>query len=145
MYNLIFNKNTHLVSVFKDYMIIDYVEEFLKRYYKLNESHYNLPQFSTFYKNYLQFFCSPTLKNLNANNLIHNRCEKKAEFFYNENYLNKKNNTSSSEQNNGVCEDSDSSEEEENENDNENSIKKLSKTIPFLMNKFEKKLKNILL
>ena len=34
MENLIFNKNTHLVSVFKDYMIWDYIEEFLKRFYK---------------------------------------------------------------------------------------------------------------
>ena len=140
MYNLIFNKNTHLVSVFKDYMIIDYIEEFLKRYYKLKESHYKLPQFSTFYKNYLKFFCSPTLNNLNANNLIHNRCEKKAEFFYNENYLNKKNNTSSSEQNNGVCEDSDSSEEEENENDNENSIKKTIENYTFFDEQIRKKI-----
>ena len=35
MHNLIFNKGSHLVSVFKDYMIVDYVEEFLKRFYKL--------------------------------------------------------------------------------------------------------------
>ena len=120
MQNLIFNKNTHLVSVFKDYMIVDYIEEFLKRYYKINESHYKVPKFFLFYKNYLKFFCEPTLKNLYINNLIHNRCEKKAEFFYNENYKNKKNNTSSSsEQNNGLYEDSDSSEKEE---DNENSL-----------------------
>ena len=38
MENLIFNKNTHLVSTFKDYMIWDYIEEFLKRYYKEEES-----------------------------------------------------------------------------------------------------------
>ena len=28
MENLVFNKNTLLVSVFKDYMILDYIEEF---------------------------------------------------------------------------------------------------------------------
>ena len=119
MQNLIFNKNSHLVSVFKDYMIIDYVEEFLKRFYKKNESDYKLPQFSLFYKNYLKFFCSPTIKHLYVNNLIHNRCEKKAEFFYNENYKNKKNNNSCSENDIGLCEDSESSEQEE---DNENSM-----------------------
>ena len=29
--NLIYNKNCHLVSVFKESMILDYLEEFLKR------------------------------------------------------------------------------------------------------------------
>ena len=62
MENLIFNKSVHLVSVFKDYMIADYIEEFLKRYYKIYESNNNLPQFSLFYKNYLKFFCIPTMK-----------------------------------------------------------------------------------
>jgi hypothetical protein len=35
---LIFNKNAHLVALFKDYMIIDYIDEFLKRFYLRNES-----------------------------------------------------------------------------------------------------------
>jgi len=30
--NLIYNKNCHVVSVFKESMIMDYLEEFLKRY-----------------------------------------------------------------------------------------------------------------
>jgi hypothetical protein len=83
--NLIFNKNTHLVSVFKDYMIIDYVEEFFKRYYGINESYFKLPKIAVYYHNYLSFFCTPTLKQLSINTLIHNRYEKKAEFFYNKN------------------------------------------------------------
>ena len=139
MQNLIFNKNTHLVSVFKDYMIVDYIEEFLKRYYTLEESNYKLPQFSSFYKNYLKFFCSPILKNLNINNLIHNRCEKKAEFFYNENYANKKDNISTSEHNNGVCQDSDSSEQDE-ENENENSFKKTLENNTFFDENIRKKI-----
>ena len=139
MQNLIFNKNTHLVSVFKDYMIVDYIEEFLKRFYTLEESNYKLPQFSSFYKNYLKFFCSPIIKNLNINYLIHNRCEKKAEFFYNANYVNKKDNNSTSEHNNGVCEDSDSSEQEE-ENENENSFKKTLENNTFFDDKIIKKI-----
>ena len=90
MENLIFNKNTHLVSTFKDYMIWDYVEEFLKRYYKNNESHERVPKFASFYKNYLKFFCIPTFKDVFCNEMIHNYSEKKAELFYNENYRNKK-------------------------------------------------------
>ena len=34
---LVFNKNCHLVTIFKDYMILDYIDEFLKRYYTKDE------------------------------------------------------------------------------------------------------------
>ena len=43
---LLHNENCHIVSVFKDYMISDYIEEFLKRIYKLNESKIRIPKFS---------------------------------------------------------------------------------------------------
>ena len=59
MYTLLFNKNTHLVSVFKDYMIYDYVDEFFKRFYTDFETNERLPKFAMFYKNYLAFFCQP--------------------------------------------------------------------------------------
>ena len=130
MENFMFNKNTHLVSVFKDYMIVDYVEEFLKRYYQTIESYNRLPKFSLYYKNYLKFFCLPTLINSYSNNLIHNRFEKKAEFFYKENYKNKKsNNNNSSEQDFGLCEDSSESSEHGEENEeNKKSKSKIDKT-----------------
>ena len=83
--NLIFNRNTHLVSMFKDNMIMDYIEEFLKRFYDINDSYNKIPKIAVYYHNYLMFFCTPTLKQLTINSLIHNRYEKKAEFFYNEN------------------------------------------------------------
>ena len=89
MENLIFNKNTHLVSVFKDYMIWDYIEEFLKRFYKSQECNERVPKFASFYKNYLKFFCVPTFKDIFCNEMIHNYSEKKAELFYNENYKSK--------------------------------------------------------
>ena len=131
MENLIFNKNSHLVTVFKDYMILDYIEELLKRYYLKKESFERLPKFAVFYKNYLKFFCLPLIKESFSNNLIHNRFEKKAEFFYNENYKNKKNNNNSSEQDIGLCEDSESSTPSENKNNSNNRIDKtlFSKTI----------------
>ena len=130
MENFMFNKSTHLVSVFKDYMIVDYVEEFLKRYYQTTESYNRLPKFSLYYKNYLKFFCIPTLINLYSNNLIHNRFEKKAEFFYKENYKNKKsNNNNSSEQDLGLCEDSSETSEHGEENEeNKKSKSKFDKT-----------------
>ena len=49
MYTLLFNKNTHLVSVFKDYMIFDYVDEFFKRFYTNIETSERLPKFAMFY------------------------------------------------------------------------------------------------
>ena len=124
MENLIFNKNSHLVTVFKDYMILDYIEELLKRFYSKKESFDRLPKFAVFYKNYLKFFCLPLIKESFSNNLIHNRFEKKAEFFYKENYKNKKSNNNSSEQDIGLCEDSESSTPSENKNNSNNRIDK---------------------
>ena len=90
MENLIFNKNSHLVTVFKDYMIWDYCDEFFKRFYFKRESFLRVPKFSVFYKNYLKFFCIPTLKDQTPNEMIHTCSEKKAELFYKENYQRKK-------------------------------------------------------
>ena len=119
MENLIFNKNTHLVSTFKDYMIWDYIEEFLKRYYKEEESNERVPKFANFYKNYLKFFCVPTFKDIFCNEMIHNYSEKKAELFYNENYRSKKEKNSFQEDY-GVLEESESDEESDTSNVNNN-------------------------
>ena len=93
MENLIFNKNTHEVTIFKDYMIWDYIEEFFKRIYLKKESFNRIPKFSSFYKNYLKFFCIPTFIDVFPNELLHGCSEKKAELFYNENYKRKQKKT----------------------------------------------------
>ena len=36
--DLIYNENTHIVSIFKDYLILDDINEFLKRPYQLQET-----------------------------------------------------------------------------------------------------------
>ena len=84
--SLIFNKNSHLVAEFKDSMIWDYVDEFLKRYYKKQESIDRVPRFATFYKNYLKFFCKPIFINFSANSVLQDYNEKKAELYYNQNF-----------------------------------------------------------
>ena len=89
---LIFNKNSHLVSIFKDSMIWDYIDEFLKRYYKKAESFERVPRFASFYKNYLKFFCKPTFVNFTVNGVIQDYNEQKAELYYNQNFKSKKNN-----------------------------------------------------
>ena len=86
---IIFNKNTHLVSIFKDCMIYDFKEEFLKRYYSSEESKDRIPRFVGFYKNYLKFFCKPLFCDFNCNNIIQTHSEKKAEIFYNQNLRSK--------------------------------------------------------
>ena len=55
--DLIDSKNCHLVAVFKDYLISDYIDEFLRRYYLNKEIKERLPKFEGNYKNYLTFFC----------------------------------------------------------------------------------------
>ena len=85
-FHLLHNSPTHLVSIFKEHMINDYIEEFLKREYTLQESTDRLPKFARFYKNYLQFFCKATLRHFRLNDIIKTYGEEKAENYYKENY-----------------------------------------------------------
>lgn len=54
--DLINSKETHFTSVFKDYLIYDYNEEFLRGYFSKNDCRDVLPKFYEYYKNYLNFF-----------------------------------------------------------------------------------------
>ena len=91
--SFLINRNTHLVSIFKDYMIWDYQEEFLKRFYNIEETLIRLPKFFDFYLNYLNFFSQPTLNNFSFNEILQDNCEEKAELFY-QNNLSKDNSNS---------------------------------------------------
>jgi hypothetical protein len=95
---LMFNKSCHIVCVFKDYMIYDYIYEFLRRFYNINEVKERLLRISTYYKNYLTLFCKPTLRHSTLNSLIHVYSDNKAECYYKVNYgTNKLNEVSQSE------------------------------------------------
>ena len=94
---LVFNKNCHLVTIFKDFMILDYVDEFLKRYYRNSESKDRIPRFANFYKNYLKFFCKPTFSDFECNEIIQEHSEKKAELYYNQNFRKKDKNNDNDE------------------------------------------------
>ena len=83
---LLNNADCHLVSIFKEKMLTDYVDEFLRREYNINECKERIPKFSIYYKNYLQFFCKPTYNNFKFNDLIQNYGEKKAELYYKDHY-----------------------------------------------------------
>ena len=54
--NLIESKNCHAVAIFKDYMIADFIDEFMRREYEMEESLERIPKFANYYKNYLTFF-----------------------------------------------------------------------------------------
>jgi hypothetical protein len=54
--DIIYNENTHIVAVFKDYLIFDDVSEFLKRLYGHRESQQRLPKVYDFYEKYSKVF-----------------------------------------------------------------------------------------
>ena len=87
--NLIFNKNTHMAVEFRDCMILDFTDEFLKRYYKVNESKERVPKIANYYKNYLTFFCNPVFRDFRTNGIIQIYSDNKAELYYNKTYSNK--------------------------------------------------------
>ncbi len=83
---LLNNADCHLVAIFKDKMLTDYIDEFLRREYNIDECNERIPKFSVYYKNYLLFFCKPTYNNFKFNDLIQNYGEKKAELYYKDHY-----------------------------------------------------------
>lgn len=83
---LIFNRKTHLIALFKEYMIADYIDEFLKREYKAKESKERIPKFSHYYLNYAIFFGMPMFIDFTVNEILKNFGEKKAEVYYNKHY-----------------------------------------------------------
>ena len=110
---LLDNIDCHLVSLFKERMLTDYVEEFLRRKYNISEIRERIPKFSIYYKNYLNFFCKPTYNCFKFNKIIQNYGEKKAEIYYKQNY---QGGVTNDEENNGMEESSsDESSNKENE------------------------------
>jgi hypothetical protein len=86
IYSLLKNKKCHFSSLFKDYLIYDYIDEFLRKIYFIDELKAKLPQISLYYYHYLSFFCRPFFKHFYYNNTIQNCFDNKAEIFYKETY-----------------------------------------------------------
>lgn len=83
---LIFAKKSHYLTEYKDFLIFNYIDEFLKRLYRRKESEQKLPKIAHYYKNYLRFFCRPCFKNFVFINMMQNFGDNKAEIFYKNNY-----------------------------------------------------------
>ena len=84
--NIIKGKYCHSFYHLKESLIFNHQKEFLKKYYTKTNSIKLIKNFSEYYKIYLQFFCSPTLNEINLNELLEEVVEKKAMFFYKKNY-----------------------------------------------------------
>lgn len=77
--DIIYNENTHIVSVFKDYLIYDDVSEFMKRFYDEEESITRLPKVIEFYEKYSKVF--PNYVNLPENNYMFKNIERKQRYW----------------------------------------------------------------
>ena len=90
--DLIESKETHFIATFKDFLISDFHEEFLRRYFLFHETKEILPKFYQYYKNYLNFFCKGIFCDFYLNELMQEYGECQAEFYYNKNYGHKERN-----------------------------------------------------
>ncbi len=88
--HIISKKYCHIVSCLKDSMIYDFIDEFLKKYFKRKEIKVNVPKYVKYYKNYLRFFCKPTFRDFPLNTIIQANGERLAEIYYQKNYGNNK-------------------------------------------------------
>ena len=100
--NLIYNKRSHLVELFKDYMLWGYIDEFLRRFYKYKESSERISTLYLYYKQYLSFFCKPMFTSFTFNDILIRGEEKKAKLYYNNYYANKKKEKEDNIKDNGI-------------------------------------------
>ena len=86
--HLLGNRSCRLVSIFKEKMITDYIDEFLKRKYSFKESKERIPKFYLYYKHYSIFFGQPFFSNFYFNMILQKNGEKKARIYYKNHYQN---------------------------------------------------------
>ena len=73
--DIIYNEKSHIVAKFKDYLIIDDISEFLKRFYTSSESLIRLPKFFEYYETYSRIF--PNYTALPESKFIYKNIHKK--------------------------------------------------------------------
>jgi hypothetical protein len=112
--NIVYNEKSHIVALFKDYLIIDDLSEFLKRFYTKEESEFRLPKFYEYYETYNKIY--PNYTGLPEGNFIYKNIHKKQKMIdlqqaieeskekkknnYNNNYNNNNVNTKNANNNN---------------------------------------------
>ena len=83
---LVYDTSTRLNIYFKEFQFFQNYEEYLKRWYKLEESSNRVPKLSEYYKNYHKFFCRPNFNDFIISDIMHNYTDDKAELFYKKNF-----------------------------------------------------------
>lgn len=76
--DIVYNENSNIVSVFKDYLILDDISEFLKRMYAKYESVERLPKVIDFYEKYSKVF--PNYITLPENKIMFKNIERKQRY-----------------------------------------------------------------
>ena len=85
--NLIAKKKCHYLAQLNEMgYCTSILREYLKREYTLKEVTTRIPQYASYYKNYLIFFCKPCFNHYTINKKMVRHMEKVAQVFYNENY-----------------------------------------------------------
>ena len=59
--DIIYNEKTHFVELFKEYLIYEDINEFLKRFYNINEISLKLPRILLFYEKYSKIYANYTV------------------------------------------------------------------------------------
>ena len=85
---LVYDKSSHYNIYYKEYLLENDPEEYLKRYYKIYETKTRIPKLNDYYKSYHTFFCRPNFKDLVISDLMENYGDDKAEIFYQKNFEN---------------------------------------------------------
>ena len=118
---VVYNKKTHYDTLYKEYQFTDILEEFLRRYYKSNESFPRIPKLAKYYKNYHLFFCKPVFCEWRINLIMSKYGDTKAEIYYKDNYGNDSKLKNDNEQN---IESSSSESSEINDNKHKQNVNK---------------------
>ena len=134
--DIIAAKSNHFIAIFKDFLITDYIDEFLKRYFTKDESEELIPKFHLYYKNYLNFFCKGLFLDFTANKIMQNNGELQAELYYNKNYC-------SNNAKKGQKKISDDISKTGSSNENKNSISKINKIKSIFTKSIKKKISGI--
>ena len=83
---LVYDCSSKFNIYFKEYQFMENDDEYLKRWYKYEESTSRVPKLSDYYKNYHKFFCRPNFNDFIISNLMHSFGDDKAELFYKNNF-----------------------------------------------------------
>ena len=136
--DIIDTKTNHFLAIFKDYLITDYIDEFLKRYFTTNESTELLPKFYIYYQNYLKFFCRGFFTDFKTNKIIQEYGECQAELYYNKNYGGKEKKSKKNKEENNEKDNNSKNNSNSNSNSNVNRLKLLfTDTVQNSINRIE--------